>query len=76
MSTISLKENEVVIGEVYDESQEMIPSGTDMMQQLLTERMELLDELNDPTLMECDRKWIESDIDIINQKITAFQKLY
>ena len=64
-------ENQMVIGEYNDQS-----SGVDMMEQLLTERMELLRELDDPTLMECDKKWIEQDIEIINQKITAFQQLY
>jgi hypothetical protein len=71
MSMIHQTENQMVIGEYNDQS-----SGVDMMEQLLTERMELLRELDDPTLMECDKKWIEQDIEIINQKITAFQKLY
>jgi hypothetical protein len=77
MSTINQKENEVVIGEVYNEGSELVDGGgVDMMQNLLTERMELLKELKDPTLLEEDRKWVEKDINNIEQQISSFQKLY
>ena len=80
MSTINQKENEVVIGEVYTEGSELVDGvdggGVDMMQNLLTERMKLLEELKDPTLLEEDKKWVEKDINNIEQQISAFQKLY
>jgi hypothetical protein len=86
MSTINQKENEVVIGEVYTEGSELADGvggadgadggEVDMMQNLLTERMKLLEELNDPSLLISDRKWVEKDISNIEQQIAAFQKLY
>ena len=79
MSTINQKENEVVIGEVYTEGSELVDGvdgGVDIMQQLIAERMELLHELEDPTLLEEDRKWVENDLENIRQQISAFQKLY
>ena len=77
MSTINQKENEVVIGEVYNEGSELVDGGgVDMMQNLLTERMQLFEELKDPTLLEEDRKWVEKDINNIEQQISSFQKLY
>lgn len=77
MSTINQKENEVVIGEVYNEELRLVDEGSvDMMQNLLTERMQLLEELKDPTLLEEDRKWVEKDINNIEQQISSFQKLY
>ena len=77
MSTINQKENEVVIGEVYNEESGLVDGGSvDMMQNLLTERMQLLEELKDPTLLEEDRKWVEQDINNIEQQISSFQKLY